>query len=123
MADLRELEQITTGSEGQAVLFLVPLAALVCDLLFGSHDLGRWGGRGVKLTLVVLAIGSSVALFVTGADRARDGLITSRWEDVDPAEVGRPRRRLYQVTPAAAGALDRSRDLQTAPPTPRLAAP
>ncbi len=50
-------------------LFLVPLAALVCDLLFGSHDLGRWGGRGVKLALVVLAVGGSVALFVTGADR------------------------------------------------------
>jgi DNA-binding PadR family transcriptional regulator len=26
-------------------------------------------------------------------------LITSVWEDVDPSEVGRPRRRLYQLNP------------------------
>jgi PadR family transcriptional regulator PadR len=27
-----------------------------------------------------------------------DGLVTSRWEDADPHEVGRPRRRLYRLT-------------------------
>lgn len=27
------------------------------------------------------------------------GWFLSRWEDVDPAEVGRPRRRLYRITP------------------------
>jgi PadR family transcriptional regulator, regulatory protein PadR len=26
------------------------------------------------------------------------GWFVSRWEDVDPAEVGRPRRRLYRLT-------------------------
>jgi len=27
------------------------------------------------------------------------GWLVSRWEKVDPASVGRPRRRLYRVTP------------------------
>lgn len=27
------------------------------------------------------------------------GWLDSRWEDVDPAHVGRPRRRLYKITP------------------------
>jgi PadR family transcriptional regulator PadR len=27
------------------------------------------------------------------------GLVTSAWEDTDPAEAGRPRRRLYRLTP------------------------
>lgn len=27
------------------------------------------------------------------------GWLTSRWEDVDPAEEGRPRRRYYRLTP------------------------
>jgi PadR family transcriptional regulator, regulatory protein PadR len=27
-------------------------------------------------------------------------LVTSRWEDTDPSEVGRPRRRLYRLNPA-----------------------
>lgn len=30
------------------------------------------------------------------------GWIRSRWEDVDPAEAGRPRRRFYQLDPRGA---------------------
>lgn len=52
----------------------------------------------------------------------RDGLLTSRWEEVDASAEGRPRRRLYCVTAAAAGALSTSRALQApASPAPRLA--
>jgi DNA-binding PadR family transcriptional regulator len=29
----------------------------------------------------------------------RAGWLESRWEDVDPREQGRPRRRYYQLTP------------------------
>lgn len=29
----------------------------------------------------------------------RAGWLESRWEDVAPSEVGRPRRRLYSITP------------------------
>jgi DNA-binding PadR family transcriptional regulator len=52
----------------------------------------------------------------------RGGLLASRWEDVDAAEAGRPRRRLYRVTDAAAAALDSSRALQARTAVrPRLA--
>ena len=27
------------------------------------------------------------------------GWLTSRWENIDPADAGRPRRRLYRMTP------------------------
>lgn len=45
-------------------------------------------------------------------DRLEDrGLLTSRWESDEEYEGGRPRRRLYQVTPSAATALATSRQL------------
>lgn len=28
------------------------------------------------------------------------GWLESRWEDVEPSEVGRPRKRLYRITPS-----------------------
>ena len=37
------------------------------------------------------------------------GLLASKWEEVDPVAAGRPRRRLYWVSPGAAGALSTSR--------------
>jgi PadR family transcriptional regulator len=48
------------------------------------------------------------------------GWVESRWEDQDPHEAGRPRRRYYRLTPdgvvSVARALDRSRT-----PAPLLA--
>jgi PadR family transcriptional regulator, regulatory protein PadR len=41
------------------------------------------------------------------------GLLESRWEEIDPVIAGRPRRRLYRVTGAAAGAIAASRALTT----------
>ena len=41
----------------------------------------------------------------------RDGLLESRWEDIDPVRAGRPRRRLYRVTGGAPAALSTSRAL------------
>jgi DNA-binding MarR family transcriptional regulator len=32
----------------------------------------------------------------------RQGLLTSRWEEGDPAELRRPRRRYYAITPRGA---------------------
>ena len=43
----------------------------------------------------------------------RDGLLTSRWEEPEEFEESRPRRRLYQVSDQAEGALRRSRQLQS----------
>lgn len=41
------------------------------------------------------------------------GWLASRWEDLDPQELGRPRRRYYRLTPhgfaAATAALERVR--------------
>ena len=34
----------------------------------------------------------------------RFGWVSSRWEDVDPAEAGRPARRYYRLTPTGAAA-------------------
>jgi len=45
----------------------------------------------------------------------RDGLLVSRWEDPEEIEESRPRRRLYQVSDQAEGALRRSRALQAKP--------
>lgn len=48
----------------------------------------------------------------------RDGLLESWWEEVDPVEVGRPRRRLYRVTGGASAAVATSRSLiSTSRPT------
>lgn len=38
------------------------------------------------------------------------GLVRSRWEDADPAEEGRPRRRYYEVTPEGTDALVEARE-------------
>ncbi len=35
----------------------------------------------------------------------RANLLESRWEEIEPAVEGRPRRRLYRITPAGAAAL------------------
>lgn len=42
----------------------------------------------------------------------REGLLLSRWEEIDEAAEGRPRRRLYRISDDAAGALRRSRVLR-----------
>ena len=42
----------------------------------------------------------------------RDGLLVSRWEDADEYDGSRPRRRLYQVSDKAAGALRTSHAAQ-----------
>jgi DNA-binding PadR family transcriptional regulator len=42
------------------------------------------------------------------------GLLLSRWEDEQPQELGRPRRRFYQITPAGVRlAHDALRDLSS----------
>lgn len=47
------------------------------------------------------------------------GLLASRWESDEEYEGGRPRRRLYRVTAAAATALATSRALTRPAPTLR----
>ncbi len=53
------------------------------------------------------------------------GWVAARWEDVDPAEQGRPARRFYRLTPAgisqATSALTRLRAQTAVPGTVGLA--
>lgn len=70
---------------------------------------------GFSLAEELRSIGTSDRLLGHGtlykalARLERDGLLESDWEDVDAAEAGRPRRRLYRVTGLAAPAVARSR--------------
>jgi PadR family transcriptional regulator PadR len=46
------------------------------------------------------------------------GWVTSEWENVDPSEVGRPRRRFYKITALGqAKAREALTDLQVSPGT------
>jgi PadR family transcriptional regulator, regulatory protein PadR len=46
------------------------------------------------------------------------GWVTSEWEDVDPSEVGRPRRRFYRITALGqTKAREALTDLQVTPGT------
>lgn len=51
----------------------------------------------------------------------RGGLLESRWEDIVPADEGRPRRRLYKVTGQAAAALAASQAITSTQARTRLA--
>jgi PadR family transcriptional regulator PadR len=36
------------------------------------------------------------------------GWLTSKWEEIDPSEVGRPRRRFYELTATGQNAANRA---------------
>lgn len=54
--------------------------------VFSGADISRATGIG------------SGTMYPLLAKFEREGLLSSRWEEVDPSEVGRPRRRLYHLT-------------------------
>lgn len=49
------------------------------------------------------------------------GLVTSSWEEVDPAAEGRPRRRYYQLTEDGAQTARQHKRSQATPPNPTRA--
>lgn len=54
----------------------------------------------------------SGTLYPALARLERDGLLESRWEEADPAEEGRPRRRMYTLTaPGITAANEARREL------------
>lgn len=76
------------------------LAALLADSA-GAHygfDLAARTGVAIGTIYSILASFES------------DGLVVSSWESVDPARVGRPRRRLYRLT--AQGRLSACREVE-----------
>jgi DNA-binding PadR family transcriptional regulator len=53
--------------------------------------------HGLEIGLAAGLRGGSLYPVLSKLEDAK--LVTSTWEDVDPSEVGRPRRRLYQLNP------------------------
>jgi PadR family transcriptional regulator, regulatory protein PadR len=53
--------------------------------------------HGLEIGLAAGLRGGSLYPVLSKLEDAK--LVTSIWEDVDPSEVGRPRRRLYQLNP------------------------
>jgi DNA-binding PadR family transcriptional regulator len=61
--------------------------------LLTNPSRGWWGSQ------IAPAAGlKSGTIYPALARMERLGWLTSRWEDVDPSEAGRPRRRLYSLT-------------------------
>jgi DNA-binding PadR family transcriptional regulator len=66
----------------------------VLNALANSDDSELSGADIHKLTHI-----SSGTLYPILIRFEKAGWFTSEWEDVDPSEEGRPRRRLYRITP------------------------
>lgn len=65
-------------------------AALVLQSLSAGH---HYGFEIMKLTS--LASGTVYPLL---RRLERSGMVTSSWEDIDPVQEGRPKRRTYEIT-------------------------
>lgn len=81
----------------------------VCKVFIEDPKQERSGAELSKLA----SVGSST-LYPLLHRMSDAGWLTSRWEEVDPADAGRPRRRFYKLT--AAGQTKAQRilaDLQT----------
>ena len=84
---------------------LTPLDAeiLSMGLELQARGLQEWHGFGVAKAMRdaegAKRLRARGTLYRALAGLAQYGLVTSRWEGVAEAEEGRPRRRLYQVTP------------------------
>jgi DNA-binding PadR family transcriptional regulator len=94
---------------------LLPLEEAILEVGMHRQSGGDPEFYGFSLAEELRSIGTSDRLLGHGtlykalARLERDGLLESDWEDVDAAEAGRPRRRLYRVTGLAAAAVARSR--------------
>ena len=60
-------------------LLMIPLAALLVDLLFGTAELGVWPSRKTKALVAALAIGGSVVARASKLDRS--------WYDLSPTKA------------------------------------
>jgi PadR family transcriptional regulator PadR len=84
----------------------------VCKMLVENPAKERSGAEISKLT----KIGSSTLYpLLQRLENAR--WLNSKWEEVDPSEVGRPRRRFYRLTaPGLKKAQEALAELQTSAP-------
>ena len=97
------------------------LLALEIAILGACLDAGQTGSHGFALAKAMADHGDTRQLTATGTMyRAlhrleSDGLVENWWEDPEEAvEAGRPRRRLYRITPAGGSALTAARAQSTA---------
>jgi DNA-binding PadR family transcriptional regulator len=92
------------------------LLALEIAILSACLDAGQAGSHGFALAKAMADHGDTRKLTATGTMyRAlhrleAGGLVENWWEDAgEAAEAGRPRRRLYRITPAGGSALTTAR--------------
>lgn len=76
----------------QDVRLTHPTLKVLRFLLGGQHP----GRSGAEISIST-RVGSGT-LYPTLARLEKAGWITGEWENVDPSEVGRPRRRFYKLT-------------------------
>jgi DNA-binding PadR family transcriptional regulator len=77
---------------------------LLLAALLESSTEWRYGlelGKDVRLT--------SGTLYPALRRLEKDRIVESRWEDVDPSDEGRPRRRFYRLTGPGEAVADRAR--------------
>jgi PadR family transcriptional regulator, regulatory protein PadR len=60
--------------------------------------LERPGAEMYGLQIAEAAVIGTATIYAALTRMERAGMLEARWEDIDPAEVGRPRRRLYRLT-------------------------
>jgi PadR family transcriptional regulator PadR len=86
----------------------IPRASLLLlAALLESSTEWRYGlelGKGSRMT--------SGTLYPALRRLENDGIVESRWEEIDPSEVGRPRRRFYRLTGLGEGVANRARTEQ-----------
>jgi DNA-binding PadR family transcriptional regulator len=105
---------------------LLPLEAEILDVALALQRSGQDTFHGFGLAQTMREHNGSRALTAHGTlykalGRLEDlGLVASRWEDADAAE-GRPRRRLYELTPRGAEAAARAHGDRHPAPVPRAA--
>lgn len=99
---------------------LLPLEEAILDAALARRRSGRPNFHGFALASELGEGGLGGRLLGHGtlykalARLERDGLLESFWEELDTAEAGRPRRRLYRATAMAAGAVAESHRLGAA---------
>lgn len=87
------------------------LASLKVLYLFASEPREQRSGYEISAALSL----ASGTLYPILARFEANGLLQSEWEEIDPSQAGRPRRRYYQLTTqGAVFASEQMRDLERA---------
>lgn len=72
----------------------ITLSVLKVLALFMEDSCKQYSGYEI-IKSTCLSSGATYSILIR---LEKAGWLTSQWEDVDPSEVGRPRKRLYRIT-------------------------